>query len=76
MALHGDVAINGNQILYWSARRTKPEIYDSNEYEVEVFEHASGETVRFKLTHKYDDGAAILASSVLRHYNYRKAGVK
>jgi len=75
MALHGDVSINGDQILYWSARRMTPEIYDTNEYEVEVFEHATAQTTRFKLKHKYDDGAAVLASSVLRHFNYRKAGV-
>lgn len=75
MALHGDVSINGNQLLFWSARRLSPNIRETNEYEIEVYEHATAETTRFKLKHKYKDGAAVLASAVLRQYNYRKAGV-
>jgi len=75
MALHGDVSINGTMLLTWSARRLSPEIRETNEYEVEVFERTTRETTRFKLKHTYADGAAVLASSVLRHFNYRKAGV-
>lgn len=75
MALHGDISINGSKLIVWSARRLSPEIHEVNEYEVEVFEHATRETARFKLKHTYSDGAAVLASAVLRHFNYRKAGV-
>lgn len=75
MALHGDVSVNRQPILFWSARRLTPELTERNEYEVEVFDYATNETTRFKLKHKYEDGAAVLASSVLRQYNYRKAGV-
>ena len=75
MALHGDVSINGSELIVWSARRLSPNIRDINEYEVEVFEHATNETTRFKLKHTYKDGAAVLASAVLRTFNYKKAGV-
>lgn len=77
MALHGDVSVNGNPVLYWSARRTSVEMKERNEYEVEVFTTDDPYNIeRYKVMHTYSDGAASLAATVLRHYNYRKAGIE
>ncbi len=71
MALHGDVEINGLRLMHWSARRIDEleagrEVY---EYEVVAIQFVCSNIPvrRFDTTleHRYDDGAALLASKVL-----------
>lgn len=67
MALHGEIRINGQEIGYWSARRLAdvwPVPADMvNEYETTL--KIDGKVTTGRVTHRYGDGAAVLAAKVL-----------
>jgi len=70
MALHGNVAINAQTILYWSAKRIADGLPGCpNTYECEVWEPMTRQGWTFELKHDYEDGAAVLASKVLKAFS-------
>lgn len=71
--LHGEVKVNDKVVIHWQARRTQPTPGDFNVYDCMVEQHEGGNirSTTFTLGHWYKDGAATLASHVLRtggHY--------
>ena len=79
MALHGEIKINHQVLGYWSAQRVTnttgaPTDDMISEYKCTVSMNHAPEIV-FYLTHRYGDGAHILAAKVLRIYDYVKNGI-
>lgn len=64
--LHGEIMVNGHAISQWSARRLT-DISDTEAfhlYECRV-EREGGRAIAFTLSHRYSDGATVLAQKVL-----------
>lgn len=61
MSLHGTINLNGRQLIAWTARRLADHPQEINEYECRV----SNRLDDFTVTHRYSDGAAVLAAKVL-----------
>ena len=68
MALHGEVKINHQEILYWEAVRQSKLGDEDKSYDYKVQVHAEGGIFEGYLAHNYADGAAVLASKVLSWY--------
>lgn len=71
MSLHGTVEINGQRIGAWVARRISPlgtpRPDDLCDYEWTWVDRDDPKPRRGELRHRYGNGAASLASEVLRH---------
>lgn len=70
MSLHGEVKINGRVLMQWSARRITgtPEPDSVNRYHCDVVTGlgtAELHVEQFTVEHRYGDGAAALAATVL-----------
>jgi len=69
MSLHGSALVNGRSIgVDWSAQRVigSPNLNDGIcEYDCEV--RYRGAVHHFRIEHRYDDGALVLASKVLAY---------
>lgn len=64
MALHGDIRVNGESIGFWDATRVVDDVNPGvHEYRASVVIRGLGVVAR--VTHRYDDGPAALASKVL-----------
>lgn len=77
MALHGEVKINGQAILVWSAVRQEAldDPGQRSTYQCEVLDVDKRLGRCFTVTHTFSDGAAVLLSIIMRRYNYLKNGV-
>lgn len=77
MALHGAIKVNGNILGAWTAVRvtnTEDAVLTPDavsEYECSVG-MLDGDQFDFNLTHRFGDGALVLASSILREAVLRK----
>lgn len=75
MALHGEIKINGLEIVYWEAVRQESlgSVGQTSVYKCKVFDQEGQH--KFVVSHVYSDGAAVLLSIIMRRYNYLKNGV-
>ena len=71
MALHGPIQVNGQVIGNWQARRLTPypDADGTAEYDCAVVMNADDppKVATFRLRHRYEDGALVLAAMVLAH---------
>lgn len=65
MALHGDIRINGHELFTWAARRIDVVTTEVNDYEVDLYKPSGDGIKNTILSHRYDDGALVLAAKVL-----------
>lgn len=69
MALHGDISVNGEVIGRWQARRLTVHLDPDGtaEYDCAATVYADNppRARTCRLTHRYDDGAMVLATKVL-----------
>ena len=67
MALHGDISVNGAPLIQWSAQRKQAVPREVNDYQVSVVDYREkpARERRTLISHRYDDGAAVLAAKVL-----------
>lgn len=69
MALHGDISVNGEVIGRWQARRRTLSVNPDGtaEYDCVASMYADNppRARTCRLTHRYDDGAMVLAAKVL-----------
>lgn len=65
MALHGDISVNGQELFTWVARRIDYVTTEINDYEVDLYEPSGDGIKNTIISHRYDDGALVLAAKVL-----------
>lgn len=67
MALHGEIAVNGTRLGSWQAVAQRDADLDTAgqvfTYQCDV--HYKDETLSFTIRHAFDDGALVLAATVL-----------